>query len=83
MDQMLCLKCIAFKGTVAAGMTKSAQSHTKPVELEAEDDDTSGIVMRTQISLPSPECYYRFLSVDLAQVVYLFLFVISWQFSCP
>lgn len=43
LDQRLCLKCIAFKGAAAAGKTKSAQSHTKPVELEAEDDDTPGI----------------------------------------
>lgn len=44
LDQRLCLKCIVFKGTAAAGMTKSAQSHTKPVELEAEGDDISRIV---------------------------------------
>lgn len=44
LDQRLCLKCIVFKGTAAAGMTRSAQSHTEPVELEAEDDHISGIV---------------------------------------
>lgn len=44
LDQRLCLKCLAFKGTAAAAMTRSAQSHTKAVELEAEDGNTSGTV---------------------------------------
>lgn len=44
LDQRLCLKGIAFKGTAAAGMTRSVQSHTKAVELGAEDDNISGIV---------------------------------------
>lgn len=44
LDQRLCLKGIAFKGTAAAGMTMSAQRHTEVVELEAEDDNISGIV---------------------------------------